>query len=172
MGANVAALVIIVLAIFLMIVGLRGTQAAVWHGLFSNVKLPGASGTQKTSDTTGGTGGTGGTGSSGGTSGTTPLTFNQLKMLAQEAGFNQADSIIAAAVALAESAGIPSATGPVGERGLWQIYPAAHPDLAAKYNLYDPLQNAEAAFAVFQEQGWHAWTTYTNGAYKQFLPTM
>lgn len=163
MGANVAALVIVVIAVYLMIVGLRGTQNDVWSGLFSNAKLSTPAATSPDSGTTGSTGTGGSTGG--------PLTFSQLQALAQQAGFNRAQSIIAAAIALAESAGNPSATGPYGERGLWQIYPAAHPDLAAKYNLYDPAQNAQAAFAVFGEQGWQAWTTYLNGAYKQFLPT-
>ncbi len=54
------------------------------------------------------------------------------------------------AIALAESGGNSRAHNPYGEdsRGLWQINARAHPDLAQRYDLYDPVQNARAAYAV------------------------
>jgi len=43
-------------------------------------------------------------------------------------------------------------------RGLWQINigPGANTDLA-HMNLFDPVQNAEAAVIVWKRQGWRAW---------------
>ena len=53
------------------------------------------------------------------------------------------------AIALAESGGTAGAHNPRGEdsRGLWQINVAAHPTCAGD-DLYDPLDNARAAFEV------------------------
>src|SRR2546423_15718341 len=52
------------------------------------------------------------------------------------------------AIALAESGGDSRSHATVGEdsRGLWQINAQAHPDLAGRFDLYDPAQNARAAF--------------------------
>lgn len=83
------------------------------------------------------------------------------------AGFNGRGLVTAIAVALAESNGNPSAHNTNGEdsRGLWQINVAAHPQYAS-YNLYDPLTNAQVAYAISSGgTSWTAWSTYLNGAY-------
>jgi cell wall-associated NlpC family hydrolase len=74
----------------------------------------------------------------------------QIYAFARKAGFSPDESATMTAISLAESGGNSRAHNPFGEdsRGLWQINAQAHPDLAAKFNLYDPLQNAKAAFAV------------------------
>jgi cell wall-associated NlpC family hydrolase len=74
----------------------------------------------------------------------------QIYAFARRAGFSPDESATMTAIALAESGGNSRAHNPYGEdsRGLWQINARAHPDLAKRYDLYDPLQNAQAAFAV------------------------
>jgi Lysozyme like domain len=96
--------------------------------------------------------------------------------LARRAGFPEDQIATAVAVAMAESGGNPDAVGdlsitPGGSIGLWQINLQAHPDLAAKFDLKDPLQNAMAAYQVWQNSGgrWSPWTTYNTGAYQQYL---
>lgn len=42
--------------------------------------------------------------------------------------------------------------------------------LTANEDLYDPVNNAKAALSILRSQGLKAWTTYTSGAYKQYLP--
>ncbi len=79
------------------------------------------------------------------------------------------DANTAAAICEAESGGDPNALGDSGNsRGLWQIYGLAHPQYA-NASLFDPATNAQAAYAVYQSQGWPAWSTYNNGAYRNFL---
>jgi hypothetical protein len=54
------------------------------------------------------------------------------------------------------------ATGPVGERGYWQIN-TNHGSLST----YDPLGNAKAAVIISANgTNWHPWTTFTSGAYR------
>jgi hypothetical protein len=74
----------------------------------------------------------------------------QIYGFARRAGFSPDESATMTAIALAESGGNSRSHNPHGEdsRGLWQINALAHQDLAAKYDLYDPLQNAKAAYAV------------------------
>ena len=97
------------------------------------------------------------------------LDSSSLISLAQQAGFSPSDAIVAAAIALAESGGNPQAVGDNGTSfGLWQIHTPAHPEFASS-NLYDPLTNARAAYSVYQQQGWRAWSTYTSRAYLQYL---
>lgn len=111
---------------------------------------------------------------------TSKYNFSQLKSLAVNAGFSDADSNTAAAIALAESGGDPKAYNPEtlagalpnqGSYGLWQIYLTAHPD-AVGLNLYDPQINADEAFRVYEEAGnsFTPWSTYKNGAYVSRLP--
>jgi hypothetical protein len=99
--------------------------------------------------------------------------------LAANAGFTGADIYTAAAIAMAESGGNPRAYNretlakggtPIGKGsfGLWQIYLRDHPEFAG-WNLYDPQTNANAAFRVYQQQGWRAWTTYKTGAFRAYL---
>jgi cell wall-associated NlpC family hydrolase len=74
----------------------------------------------------------------------------QIYAFARRAGFSPDESATMTAIALAESGGNSRAHNPYGEdsRGLWQINARAHPDLAKQHDLYDPLQNARAAFTV------------------------
>lgn len=77
-----------------------------------------------------------------------------------------------AAIALAESGGRVSAThknadGSV-DRGLWQIN-SSHAAYDPARLVSDPLYNARAAVAVYRSQGLGAWTTYSSGAYRQYL---
>jgi len=103
---------------------------------------------------------------------------NSLVQLAQNAGFSGNDALTAAAIALAESSGVPTkynaetqAGTPLGKGsfGLWQIYLYKHPQFSG-WNLYDPQTNANAAFQVYQSEGFRAWTTYKTGAYLKYLP--
>jgi hypothetical protein len=91
--------------------------------------------------------------------------YSQLEGLWIQAGGSAAMAPLMAAIAEAESSGNSGATGPFGEKGLWQINPSAWGSLAT----YDPLGNAKAAVHVLSVQGLGAWTTYTNGAYKSHL---
>jgi murein DD-endopeptidase MepM/ murein hydrolase activator NlpD len=101
-------------------------------------------------------------------------TYNylQLKALAQQAGLNDMQSSIAAAIALAESGGNPDAnlhTSSENSVGLWQINLYAHPQYSYA-QMQDPVQNAQAMVAVSnQGTNWIPWTTYTSGKYQQFL---
>lgn len=96
---------------------------------------------------------------------------------ARQAGFAPAQAVIATAVAMAESTGniyahclncVPGVTE--DSRGLWQINVDAHP-WATSGDLYDPAVNAAAAYQIANGgRNFTPWSTYTNGAYKQFLP--
>jgi Lysozyme like domain len=92
----------------------------------------------------------------------------------------------AAAIAQAESGGcLYAKAGPTDDRpakvctyrettsensyGLWQINRYAHPTYSAS-DLYDAQGNAEAARAISSNgTDWTPWTTYTSGAYRQYL---
>jgi murein DD-endopeptidase MepM/ murein hydrolase activator NlpD len=60
--------------------------------------------------------------------------------------------------------------------GLWQIRFPVHRVALAKIGvtspqqLYDPLTNAKAAKMIYDSQGITAWSGFTDGNYKQFLP--
>jgi hypothetical protein len=99
------------------------------------------------------------------------LTPNQIAQYAQNAGFTGPNLDISVAIALAESSGNPNATGALGEVGLWQIYPAAHPEFGPNFNaLYDPQLNANAAFSVYQKAGgFTPWSTYPT-TYLSYMP--
>ena len=76
------------------------------------------------------------------------------------------------AIALAESGGNSRAHNPHGEdsRGLWQINARAHPGLAERFNLYDPLQNARAAFSVSRSGAdISPWTVTHGGSGARYL---
>lgn len=109
------------------------------------------------------------------------LTAEQIARYAQDAGFKGEGLTIAVAVALAESAGNPKAhngTPPDNSYGLWQInmLGALGPerrrqhDLRSNDQLFDPAVNARVANAISQDgKSWAPWSTYTSGAYKQYL---
>ncbi len=104
------------------------------------------------------------------------LTAEEISLYAQAAGFTGQDLGIACAVAMAESGGETEAIGDKdltagGSLGLWQINLRWHP---VYYNnpeaLYDPQTNANAAYKIYESQGWPAWSTYKSGSYKRYLP--
>jgi len=114
------------------------------------------------------------------------LTIEQLRELAKSVGFADDQLDTAAAVALAESGGDPlalnvvtnPAPGFLPERsvGLWQINTLAHPEYKEPA-LYDPAENARAAFVISHGgTNWSHWTTYNLPAsdpksYLRYMPT-
>lgn len=107
------------------------------------------------------------------------LDYPTLQQLASNAGFSGSDVNVAAAIALAETGGNPGDYNPEtqakggtpagqGSYGLWQIYLRDHPQFNGQ-NLYDPQTNANAAYQVFLQQGFSAWTTFNSGRYLAFL---
>jgi LysM repeat protein len=84
-----------------------------------------------------------------------------LEELWEDAGGSDAQAVMAASIAMAESSGQQFATGAAGERGYWQINPD-HGSLST----YDPLGNAKAAVIISDDgTNWTPWTTFTSGAY-------
>ncbi|HEU4422223.1 MAG TPA: NlpC/P60 family protein [Pilimelia sp.] len=74
----------------------------------------------------------------------------EIYRFARLAGFSPDQSVTMTAIALAESGGNSNAHNSSGEdsRGLWQINLDAHRNWAGRWNLYDPMENAKAAFRV------------------------
>jgi hypothetical protein len=101
-----------------------------------------------------------------------PTQRETLSQLWIDAGGSPKLARIMAAIALAESSGQIGATNKntdgSTDRGLWQIN-SVHAQYDAQRLLTDPLYNAQAAVAIERSSGLTAWTTYTSGAYKQFL---
>lgn len=109
------------------------------------------------------------------------LSYAQLKGLWIKAGGNPDDADVMAAIALAESGGREDAHNPKppdDSYGLWQInmLGAMGPERRAKFglssnrDLFDPLTNAKAAVAIAAGgKNKTPWSTYTSGAYEQFL---
>lgn len=115
------------------------------------------------------------------------MTLDELRALAASVGFPDPD--LAAAVAMAESRGNPSAQnivspqqatawneqhpdqsphGPERSFGLWQINTLAHPNYDEQ-QLLNPTYNAQAALAISSNgTNWGPWSTYTKGYYKQY----
>lgn len=100
-------------------------------------------------------------------------TYAQLEGLWINAGGSPALAPVMAAIAEAESGGNPQAVNSQSQAtGLWQINLGAGngkfvPGGAAQAT--NPAANASAAVAIEKAQGLGAWTTYTSGAYKQFI---
>ena len=103
-----------------------------------------------------------------------------IRIVAENAGFSGSDLITAVAIALAESGGNTNAYNPEilantptgeGSKGLWQIYTKVHPEL--DNNLFDPQENANAAYTVYSQAGgsFHPWSTFKNNAYSAHLDT-
>lgn len=97
------------------------------------------------------------------------MNLAQLQALAASTGFP--DPALAAAVAMAESGGNPSAIGDLTlgrSVGLWQINLAAHPNYD-EASLLDPQTNADAAYTISNAgQNWKPWSTFNSGAYLQY----
>ena len=113
------------------------------------------------------------------------LGFEELELLARQAGFSLEDSPTIAAIALAESGGDPNAHNPRypdNSYGLMQVNMLDEPgymlgaERRARYGLEsneelkDPLTNMRAAKDIFDTQGLGAWSVYKSGAYKNHLP--
>jgi len=86
---------------------------------------------------------------------------------ARKAGFSPSEAVIIVAIAIAESGLRTDAIGPVGEIGVTQVYPKAHPQYS-RACLINAQCNFDAAFQISNHgTNWHPWTTYNNGAYRQ-----
>jgi phage-related protein len=112
--------------------------------------------------------------SSSGTS-NTALSYGALEDYWEKAGGPAGVASIAAAITFAESGAIPS-TVQQGQPyattgwGLWQITPGnSEPQFGVDNALLNPQNNADAAVAKYNSQGFEAWTTYDTGAYLKFL---
>ncbi|MFI0715992.1 peptidoglycan-binding protein [Streptomyces inhibens] len=112
------------------------------------------------------------------------MNLTELRALATQVGFTGNDINIAAAVAMAESAGDPDAEGDKGLAdhkwgsawGLFQIRSLRHPEqftppdtLRVAGKLREPLYNTKTAKAIKDAHGWSQWSTFTNGAYQQHM---
>jgi hypothetical protein len=95
--------------------------------------------------------------------------LGQLEQLWMQAGGPRSSAATAAAVAMAESSGNPSASnrnsnGTI-DRGLWQIN-STHGALST----FDPAGNARAAVKLSRYGGsWAPWSVYKSGAYRRYL---
>jgi hypothetical protein len=96
------------------------------------------------------------------------LTRQMVLSIATHAGFP--DPKLAAAIALAESGGVPGAFVKSSREysvGLWQINTKVHP--YSVDDMKDPIKNAEAAFKISKGgTDWRPWSAFTNGRYLQF----
>lgn len=101
------------------------------------------------------------------------LTKMQLMQVWVQAGGSPAMANTMAAIAMAESAGRPTAlnltdnSGKQTSAGLWQISTGTH--TLPSPNWADPLTNARLAMGKLSSQGLGAWGTYNTGLYKQYL---
>jgi hypothetical protein len=105
------------------------------------------------------------------------MNIDEIQAMAVSVGFPDPET--AAAVAMAESRGNPSATnivtnpapgnGPERSFGLWQINTLAHPNYNEQ-SLLNPTYNARAALDISQNgTNWTPWSTYNKGFYKKYL---
>jgi len=96
-------------------------------------------------------------------------TYAELKALWLKYGGNAASADTAAAVAMAESGGVATASntntdGSV-DRGLWQIN-SVHGGLST----FDVAANTKAAIKISNNgSNWNPWVTFKTGAFKKFL---
>ena len=113
------------------------------------------------------------------------LSAKQIADVARQAGIPEDKIPTMVAIAMAESGGDSNAHNPKypdNSFGLWQINMLDEPgyqlgaERRQKYGLSsneeskDPLTNAKAAFDILNSQGLGAWSVYTSGKYKDFLP--
>lgn len=97
----------------------------------------------------------------------------QVAQLARGAGFTGDGWVTSVAVALAESQGWTQAvlidTDCSRDRGLWQINSYWHSEVSDA-QAFDPTSCAQAAYRISSGGAdWTPWTTYDNGAYRQYL---
>lgn len=113
------------------------------------------------------------------------LSPRQIADVARRAGIPEDMIPTMVAIALAESGGDSGAHNPKypdNSYGLWQINMLDEPGymlgaerrkkygLSSNEQLKDPLTNAKAAYDILKSQGLGAWSVYTSGTYKQYLP--
>jgi hypothetical protein len=100
------------------------------------------------------------------------LSFGQLENVWISNGGALPLAPLMAAIALAESGGVPNNTNPTDNHGtqtswgLWQVSNGTH---AAYPNWSDPNANAKVAVAKQKTQGLTAWGTYSSGAAQRIL---
>lgn len=112
---------------------------------------------------------------------------NAIAFVAQNVGFSTtkqvrgvSEVVMATAIALAESGGDSEAhntTPPDNSYGWWQINmygdlgPARRQSIGISNNeeLFKPGINGRAAKMIYDQQGWSAWSVYTNGLYARQL---
>lgn len=112
------------------------------------------------------------------------LSVGEMAKLAKQAGFSDEQAAIMGAIGAAESGGRsihndPSLNGTDDSYGIWQINmkgnmgPTRRQQFGIQNNeaLYDPATNAKAAYQVWKEQGFGAWSTYQHGDYLKYLGT-
>lgn len=112
--------------------------------------------------------------------------FEDLELLARQAGFDSSVSPTIAAISLAESGGDPMQHNPRypdNSYGLMQVNMLDEPGyqlgaerrrryaLQSNDQLFDPLTNMKVAKDIYDSQGLGAWSVYTSGAYKNHLPS-
>jgi hypothetical protein len=103
------------------------------------------------------------------------LTDPQIATWARQGGFTGDDLVIAIAVSLAEhngnvvndAIGGPNTDGTY-DYGAWQIN-SIHKANFALYPDWYTVSNANQAMAVFNGQGWRAWSTYKDKKYEKFM---
>ncbi len=96
----------------------------------------------------------------------------EIYRFARLAGFSPDQATTMTAIALAESGGDSRAHNTSGEdsRGLWQINVPQHGDWAARRDMYDPVENARAAFKISGGgKDVSPWTTTHGGARARYL---
>ena len=113
------------------------------------------------------------------------LTPKQIAQVARQAGIPEDKIPTMVAIAMAESSGNSEAHNPRypdNSFGLWQINMLDEPGyqlgaerrqkygLSSNEELKDPLTNAKAALDILNSQGLSAWSVYTSGAYRDYLP--
>lgn len=111
------------------------------------------------------------------------ISIQQRAELLAAVGFPQEIIPVMIAISAGESGGDAGAHNPnrnTGDNsyGLWQINmidtlgPSRRKNLGLTDNrqLFDPLTNARAAKAIYDSQGLNAWTVYSKGTYKKYLP--
>lgn len=106
------------------------------------------------------------------------LPWTELMAAIAWGGWPQKDWATAGAVVAAECSRNPFKynTYKMGHFGLFQISRAAWPDFFAASSPNGGMGwvavnlNAQYGYKIFQQQGWKAWSSYTNGSYLAYLP--
>lgn len=108
------------------------------------------------------------------------LTQQQISQTWVSCGGDPSMANVMAAIAMAESGGNPEAIGDTDTSypsyGLWQIrsvhageIPNFFPSQGSN-EWANPCDNASAAWSVYKSQGLDAWSTYSSGSYRKYMP--